>query len=96
MKRMSVALARAAVARPLGPATDQALRWAAAWGMACGIRTPHTPLRLRRDTLIGAAGGPRWIEPAHGDAPCRDFSLTGRGLTGPPRGEKSWHTSTDS
>jgi hypothetical protein len=56
MKRMSVALARAAVARPFGPATDQALRWAAAWGMASGIRTPHTPLRLRRDTLIGTAG----------------------------------------
>jgi hypothetical protein len=54
MKRMSIALARAAVARPFGPATDQALRWAAAWGMASGIRTPHTPLRLRRNTLIGA------------------------------------------
>jgi len=57
MKRMSVALARAAAARPFGPATDQALRWAAAWGMASGIRTPHTPLRLRRNTLIGTAGG---------------------------------------
>jgi hypothetical protein len=57
MKRMSVALARASVARPFGPATDKALRWAAAWGMASGIRTPHTPLRLRRDTLIGSARG---------------------------------------
>jgi hypothetical protein len=54
MKRMSVALARASSARPFGPATDQALRWAAAWGMASGIRTPHTPLRLRRNTLIGS------------------------------------------
>jgi hypothetical protein len=53
MKRMSIALARASVARPFGPATDQALRWAAAWGMASGIRTPHTRLRLRRSTLIG-------------------------------------------
>jgi hypothetical protein len=59
MKRMSIALARASSARPFGPATDQALRWAAAWGMVCGIRTPNTPLRLRRGTLIGSAGGPR-------------------------------------
>jgi hypothetical protein len=59
MKRMSIALARASSARPFGPATDQALRWAAAWGMVCGIRTPHTPLRLRRGTLIGSASGPR-------------------------------------
>jgi hypothetical protein len=58
MKRMSVALARASGARPFGPATDKALRWAAAWGMASGIRTPHTPLRLRRDTLLGVAGRP--------------------------------------
>ncbi|MEN3297274.1 MAG: hypothetical protein V7642_6527 [Burkholderiales bacterium] len=57
MKRMSVALVRASGARPFGPATDKALRWAAAWGMASGIRTPHTPLRLRRDTLIGSARG---------------------------------------
>jgi len=56
MKRMSVALARASGARPFGPATDKALRWAAAWGMAGGIRTPNTPLRLRRDTLIGTVG----------------------------------------
>jgi hypothetical protein len=55
MKRMSMALARASSARPFGPATDQALRWAVAWGMASGIRTPHTPLRLRRDTLSGSA-----------------------------------------
>ena len=54
MQRMSVALKRAAAARPFGAATDQALRWAAAWGMYAGIRTPHTRLRLRRDTLIGA------------------------------------------
>ena len=57
MKRMSVALARASGARPFGPATDKALRWAAAWGMASGIRTPRTPLRLRRDTLVGSAAG---------------------------------------
>jgi hypothetical protein len=55
MQRMSVALKRAAAARPFGAATDQALRWAAAWGMYAGIRTPHTRLRLRRDTLIGSA-----------------------------------------
>jgi hypothetical protein len=54
MQRMSIALKRAAAARPFGAATDQALRWAAAWGMYAGIRTPHTRLRLRRDTLIGA------------------------------------------
>jgi len=53
MKRMSVALQRAAEARPLGPATDQALRWAAAWGVVAGIRTPHTRIRLRRTTLRG-------------------------------------------
>jgi hypothetical protein len=29
------------------------LRWAAAWGMYAGIRTPHTRLRLRRNTLHG-------------------------------------------
>ena len=54
MQRMSIALRRAAAARPFGATTDQALRWAAAWGMYAGIRTPHTRLRLRRDTLHGA------------------------------------------
>jgi hypothetical protein len=54
MQRMSIALRRAAAARPFGAATDQALRWAAAWGMCAGIRTPHTHLRLRRGTLHGA------------------------------------------
>jgi hypothetical protein len=55
MQRMSIALRRAAAARPFGAATDQALRWSAAWGAYAGIRTRHTRLRLRRDTLIGAA-----------------------------------------
>jgi hypothetical protein len=54
MQRMSIALRRASAARPFGAATDQALRWAAAWGMYAGIRTPHTHLRVRRDTLHGA------------------------------------------
>ena len=54
MQRMSIALRRAAAARPFGTATDRALRWAAAWGMYAGIRTPHTHLRLRRTTLHGA------------------------------------------
>ena len=54
MQRMSTALKRAAAARPFGAATDQALRWAAAWGMCAGIRPPHTRLRIRRDTLSGA------------------------------------------
>jgi hypothetical protein len=54
MQRMSIALKRAAAARPFGVATDRALRWAAAWGMCAGIRTPHTHLRLRRTTLHGA------------------------------------------
>jgi hypothetical protein len=40
MRRMSVALQRAAAARPLGSATDRALRWATAWGMVARIRTP--------------------------------------------------------
>jgi hypothetical protein len=51
MKRMSLALQRAAAARPLGPSTDRALRWAAAWGLLAGIRTPRTRIRLRRTTL---------------------------------------------
>jgi hypothetical protein len=55
MQRMSAALRRAAAARPFGPGTDRALRWAAAWGMAAGIRTPNTPLRLRRSTLRGVS-----------------------------------------
>ncbi len=55
MQRMSGALNRASAARPFGPETDQALRWAAAWGMAAGIRTPYTRLRLRRDTLLGVS-----------------------------------------
>ena len=55
MQRMSVALKRASAARPFGPETDRALRWAAAWGMAAGIRTPYTRLRLRRDTLLGVS-----------------------------------------
>ncbi|MEH6434714.1 hypothetical protein [Massilia sp. DD77] len=55
MQRMSVALKRASAARPFGPDTDRALRWAAAWGMSAGIRTPYTRLRLRRGTLIGVS-----------------------------------------
>ncbi|HEX8785581.1 MAG TPA: hypothetical protein VF793_05305 [Telluria sp.] len=55
MRRMSIALQRAAHARPFGAATDQALRWAAAWGVLAGIRTRQTRLRLRRGTLIGTA-----------------------------------------
>jgi hypothetical protein len=54
MRRMSLALQRAAGTRPFGKATDQALRWATAWAMLAGIRIPHTSLRLRRDTLIGS------------------------------------------
>ncbi len=53
MQRMSAALTRAAEARPFGPETDRALRWAAAWGMSAGIRPRHTRVRLRRDTLLG-------------------------------------------
>jgi hypothetical protein len=55
MQRMSIALKRAAAARPFGAATDRALRWAAAWGMFAGIRAPHTHLRIRRTTLIGVS-----------------------------------------
>jgi hypothetical protein len=51
MKRMSLALQRAAAARPLGPTTDRALRWATAWGVVAGIRTPRMRIRLRRTTL---------------------------------------------
>lgn len=53
MQRMSSALNRAAAARPFGPDTDRALRWAAAWGMSAGIRSQHTRVRLRRTTLLG-------------------------------------------
>jgi hypothetical protein len=55
MQRMSAALKRASQARPFGPETDRALRWAAAWGMSAGIRTPYTRLRLRRGTLVGVS-----------------------------------------
>ncbi len=55
MQRMSIALRRAAAARPFGAATDRALRWAAAWGMVAGIRAPHTHLCIRRQTLLGTA-----------------------------------------
>jgi len=55
MQRMSAALNRASAARPFGPETDKALRWAAAWGMSAGIRSPHTRVRLRRDTLVGVS-----------------------------------------
>ena len=55
MQRMSAALNRASAARPFGPDTDRALRWAAAWGMSAGIRTPYTRVRLRRDTLRGVS-----------------------------------------
>ena len=51
MKRMSLALQRAAAARPLGPTTDRALRWATVWGLVAGIRTPRMRIRLRRTTL---------------------------------------------
>jgi hypothetical protein len=53
MQRMAIALRRAAAARPFGPDTDRALRWATAWGMAAGIRVPSCRLRLRRGTLVG-------------------------------------------
>lgn len=59
MQRMSAALNRASAARPFGPETDRALRWAAAWGMSAGIRIPHTRVRLRRDTLIGVSVVPQ-------------------------------------
>jgi hypothetical protein len=55
MRRMSLALQRAAQARPFGARTDRALRWAAAWGMLAGIRCPGIALHLRRGTLIGSA-----------------------------------------
>jgi hypothetical protein len=55
MQRMAAALRRAAAARPFGPATDRALRWAAAWGMAAGIRVRDSHLHLRRNTLIGVS-----------------------------------------
>jgi hypothetical protein len=58
MKRMSLALQRAAAARPLGPATDRALRWAAVWGLMGGIQTPRVRIRLRRTTLCGVAVTP--------------------------------------
>lgn len=64
MQRMSRALERAAAERPFGTVTDRALRWAAAWGMASGIRTPHAKVRLRRDTLVGVAG---WDDGRHGE-----------------------------
>jgi len=53
MQRMSRALERAAAEQPYGSVTDRALRWAAAWGMASGIRAPHARVRLRRSTLVG-------------------------------------------
>jgi hypothetical protein len=55
MQRMAAALRRAAAARPFGQETDRALRWSAAWGMAAGIRVPHSRLRLRRGTLRGVS-----------------------------------------
>lgn len=62
MQRMSAALKRASAARPFGPDTDRALRWAAAWGMSAGIRVPHTRVRLRRDTLLGVSAAPQESE----------------------------------
>ena len=62
MQRMSAALNRASAARPFGPETDRALRWAAAWGMSAGIRVPHTRVRLRRDTLLGVSVAPQESE----------------------------------
>ena len=67
MQRMSRALERAAAERPFGTVTDRALRWAAAWGMASGIRSPHARVRLRRDTLVGVAGWDDADSSADGD-----------------------------
>lgn len=64
MQRMSRALERASSQRPFGSVTDRALRWAAAWGMASGIRTPYARVRLRRNTLVGVAP---WDGGSHGD-----------------------------
>ncbi|WEF34558.1 hypothetical protein [Pseudoduganella chitinolytica] len=67
MQRMSRALERAAAQRPFGSVTDRALRWAAAWGMASGIRAPRARVRLRRSTLVGVAPWERDTDGGDGD-----------------------------
>lgn len=44
MKRMAIAIARA-IARRSSKEKESAARWAAAWGLLCGIRS--TGVRLR-------------------------------------------------
>jgi hypothetical protein len=52
MRRMGKAIGRAIQA---ASSDDQAraIRWAAAWGLLCGIRSPG--VRLRRSELVEAA-----------------------------------------
>jgi hypothetical protein len=52
MRRMGKAIGRAIQA---GSSAEQAraIRWAAAWGLLCGIRSPG--VRLRRADLVEAA-----------------------------------------
>jgi hypothetical protein len=54
MLRMAEAIGRA-IASDLPAEKDRAARWAAAWGVISGIRTPG--VRLRRSVLAGGRRG---------------------------------------
>lgn len=52
MRRMGEAIGRAIEAGG-GEQQARAIRWAAAWGLLCGIRSPG--VRLRRSELVAPA-----------------------------------------
>jgi hypothetical protein len=50
MRRMGQAIGRA-IQSPSSEEQARAIRWAGAWGLLCGIRSPG--VRLRRAELVG-------------------------------------------
>jgi hypothetical protein len=52
MRRMGKAIGRA-IQAPSSEQQARAIRWAAAWGLLCGIRSPG--VRLRNAELVDAA-----------------------------------------
>jgi hypothetical protein len=52
MRRMGKAIGRAMLA-PTSEEQARGIRWAAAWGLLCGIRSPG--VRLRRPDLVETA-----------------------------------------
>ncbi len=64
MRRMAKAIERAIAARS-GKEKERAARWAAAWGLLCGIRTEGMVLR-RTDSDATSTSTQRFPSESHG------------------------------